>query len=84
MDKQWQLQQAKSHLSEVIKRAEKGETQVITKRGERVAVLIDYARYLSLTGQEKNLLEVLRGDGPYLEDLLLERDADYGRELDLG
>lgn len=81
MDKTWQLQDAKSRLSEVVKRAEGGETQVITKRGDKVAVVIDYERYLNLTGQQKTLLEVLRGEEPYTEDLMLERDKDEGRDL---
>lgn len=80
MDKTWQLQDAKSRLSEVVKRAEGGEAQVITKHGDKVAVVIDYQRYLSLTGQEQTLLEVLRGDEPYIDDLVLERDQDDGRD----
>lgn len=81
MDKTWQLQDAKSHLSEVVTRATNGETQVITKRGEKVAVMIDYDRYLSLTGQAKSLLEVVRGEPPYTEELPLERDRSLGREV---
>ena len=81
MDKTWQLQDAKSHLSEVVKRAEGGEAQVITKRGNKVAVIIDYERYLSLTGQHKTLLEVLRGHEPYTDELVSERDKDEGRDL---
>lgn len=80
MDKTWQLQNAKSHLSEVVERANSGETQVITKRGVKVAVMIDYDLYLSLTGQHKSLLEVLRGEGPYSDDLQVERDRSLGRD----
>lgn len=83
MNKIWQLQHAKSHLSELVKRAESGEAQVITKHGENVAVVIDYRRYLSLTGQQQTLLKVLRGDGTPIDDLLATRDKGIGREVDL-
>lgn len=81
MDKVWQLQKAKSHLSEVVDRAKTGETQVITKRGEKAVVVIDYDRYLSLTGQAKSLLEVLRGEPPFADDLLVTRDPSSGRDV---
>ena len=81
MDRTWQLQKAKSHLSEVVERAQTGETQVITKRGEKSVVVIDYDRYLSLTGQTKSLLEVLRGAPPFTDELLVERDSDSGRDV---
>lgn len=83
MDKIWQLQDAKSHLSEVVKRAEGGEAQIITKHGDKVAVIIDYEHYLSLTGQHKTLLEVLRGEGPYIDELVSERDKSDSRDLSL-
>ena len=79
MDRTWQLQKAKSHLSEVIERAKTGETQVITKHGEKSVVVIDYDRYLTLTGQTKSLLEVLRGEPPFTDDLEVTRDKSVGR-----
>ena len=81
MDRTWQLQKAKSHLSEVVERAKTGETQVITKHGEKSVVVIDYDRYLTLTGQTKSLLEVLRGAPPFADDLLVERDSNPGRDV---
>lgn len=81
MDKIWQLQEAKSRFSEVVEKAQAGEVQIVTKRGEKVVVVIDYARYLELSGQAKSLLEVLRGDPPYTEELVVERDMPLGREV---
>lgn len=46
-------------------------------------MVIDYDRYLRLTGQAKGLLEVLRGDPPYPDDLVLERDRSPAREITL-
>lgn len=81
MDRTWQLQKAKTHLSEVVERAKTGETQVITKRGEKSVVVIGYDRYLALTGQTKSLLEVLRGAPPFTDELLFERDSNPGRDV---
>lgn len=81
MDKMWQLQDAKSHFSEVVERAKGGEAQVITRRGEKAVVVIDYDRYLRLTGQAKSLLEVLRDDLPFDDELVIERDRSPGRDV---
>ena len=44
-------------------------------------VVIDYNRYLQLTGQAKSLLEVLRGDPLYTDELVIERDRSPAREV---
>lgn len=82
IERVWQLQDAKSRFSEVVEKAVSGEAQVVTKRGEKVVVVIDYARYLELTGQTKSLLEVLRGEPPYTEELVIERDTAIDLESD--
>ena len=74
MERVWQLQDAKSRFSEVVEKAVSGEVQVVTKRGEKSVVVIDYARYLELTGQTKSLLEVLRGEPPFTDVLVAERE----------
>jgi prevent-host-death family protein len=81
MDKIWQLQEAESRFAEVVEHAQAGEVQVVTKRGEKAVVVINYERYLELSGQTKGLLEVLRGEPPYTEELLLERDMPLGGEV---
>lgn len=83
MDKTWPLEDAEGHLSELVKRAEGGEVQVITREGEKAVVLMDYARYVALS-KPKSLLAVLRGGPPYLDDLQLERDKSPGRAVELG
>ncbi|MEV6980178.1 type II toxin-antitoxin system Phd/YefM family antitoxin [Sphaerisporangium sp. NPDC051017] len=42
---QWQLQEAKQKLSEVLRRAHEEGPQVVTRHGEEVAVVIDIAEY---------------------------------------
>ena len=83
MNKTWQLQDAKSHFSELVERAKQGDAQIVTKRGEKAAVLIGYEQYLALTDKETSLLNVLRGNPPYFEDLPFERDEDVGRKVTL-
>ncbi len=41
----WQVQTAKQRFSEVIRAAEKGEPQFITRHGQEVAVVVDIAEY---------------------------------------
>jgi prevent-host-death family protein len=79
MDKIWQLQDAKSHFSELVERAVKGEKQIVTKRGKKAAVMLAYEEYLELSQQKMSLLEALRGQPPHV-DLNIERDKDI-REL---
>ena len=81
MDKTWQLQEAKSHFSEVVERATKGETQIVTKHGKKAAVVLAYDSYLELKQQKTSLLDILRS-GPTL-DFELERSKDTGRKVDL-
>lgn len=56
----WQLQDAKQRFSEVVRAAESGEPQVITKHGREVAVVIEYEGYrrsMEGSGGLKELLE---------------------------
>lgn len=71
--KAWQLQEAKSRFSELVQNAQAGEAQVVTKHGKEVAVVLDYLRYLELTGGKRSVRETLKG-APDLTELGLERD----------
>lgn len=76
----WQLQSAKSHFSEVIERASRGEAQIVTKHGKRTAVILSYSDYLELSQKKSSLLELLRTE-PYY-DIEFERSKDTGRDID--
>ena len=78
----WQVQQAKQRLSEVLRAAQTGEPQVITRHGEDVAVVIDIATYRALTGVSVELADFLR-HGPTFDDLDLERGGDLARAVEL-
>ncbi len=58
----WQVQEAKQRFSEVLRAAETGEPQIVTKHGEEVAVVIDIAAYRRLKGEQVGLMEYLRVD----------------------
>ena len=74
-ERQWQLQDAKAHFSEVVKRAQQGEAQLITKRGEKAVVVLSYDQYEQLQGVNKILWDIFK-TAPRLDEdeLPLERD----------
>ncbi len=79
----WQVQEAKQRFSEVLRAAETGEPQIVTKYGEEVAVVVDIAEYRRLRGESGSLMDYLRAE-PYLDtDLEIERQRDLPREIDL-
>jgi prevent-host-death family protein len=74
MQRVWQLQEAKNKLSEVVNEAIKGGPQVITRRGEDVAVVISSREYQQLTTGGQTLYEFFRASPFVSVDLDLSRD----------
>jgi prevent-host-death family protein len=60
MPRVWQLQEAKNKLSEVVDQATSDGPQVITRRGEEVAVVISPASYRQLTARKQALSAFFR------------------------
>ena len=79
----WQLQEAKSKFSEVVKRALSEGPQGITVRGEPVAVLISRAEYARLTRLKPGFVEFMRRSPMAGLALDLERQLDLTREIAL-
>jgi len=80
-DKTWQLQEAKSRLSEVIKQAAIAP-QTITLRDVPVAVIVSMEKYKQLTKPEKSLLEFLRSAPFPLDELEIpERKVEKRRGI---
>lgn len=88
----WQVQEAKTKLSEVIDRAITEGPQTITRHGKARAVLISMEEYRAMTdGKEppaekpKMTFKEFLLSGPKFDDLdlYLERSKDTGREIDL-
>jgi antitoxin Phd len=80
MRKTWQLQEAKSRLSELVKQAEQDGPQIITRHGEEVAVVLSYAEYTRLHQPETSLVEFMRSSPLLGEDLDMERDQSPLRQ----
>jgi prevent-host-death family protein len=78
----WQLQQAKTRLSEVIEEAHAKGPQIITRHGTERAVLLSIGDYRALVAHQPNLIEYLLG-GPKVEDFDIESCRDMGREIEL-
>lgn len=79
----WQVQEAKQRFSEVLRAAESGEPQIVTKHGEEVAVVIDIAEYRRLRGESVGFMEYLRAEPLADADLDIERGSERPRTIDL-
>lgn len=80
---QWQLQEAKNRLSQVVEQACTSGPQAITVRGHVKAVLVSAEEYRRLTQQPTSLSEFFRQSPLYGIDLDLERSRDIGRDVEL-
>ncbi|MEO8350506.1 MAG: type II toxin-antitoxin system Phd/YefM family antitoxin [Chthoniobacteraceae bacterium] len=80
MNSVWQLQEAKSRLSELVQSAQKRGAQTITKHGRPVAVVLSAEAYSQLQPRPK-IVDVLR-ECPD-PGLLVERLRDTPRPLEL-
>jgi prevent-host-death family protein len=78
----WQVQEAKTRLSEVIEEARGSGPQIITRHGRERAVLLSIEDYRALTAHKPNLKEYLLG-GPKVDSFEIEYDRDTGREIEL-
>jgi prevent-host-death family protein len=79
----WQVQEAKQRFSELLRAAEDGEPQIVTKHGEEIAVVIDIAEYRRLRGESVTLLDFLRAEPLADDGFDVERQQDLPRDVDL-
>jgi prevent-host-death family protein len=78
----WQVQDAKTRLSEVIEDAHSKGPQIITRHGAERAVVLSIDDFRALTAHKPGLKEYLLG-GPKVDSFEIEPDRDTGREIDL-
>jgi len=78
MNDVWQLQDAKNKLSKVIERALKQGPQLITRRGEKSAVVISYSEYTRMKKSQAKLSEFFRASP--LGGIDFERDKSLSRD----
>jgi prevent-host-death family protein len=81
--KTWQLQDAKAHLSELVKKASSGAPQEITLRGRPTVVVLSTQQYKKLKKPKQKLASFLRQSPLADIDLELERDKNPMRDIEL-
>lgn len=80
----WQIQEAKAHLSELVRETEHGGPQAITWHGRQVAVVLSKAEYERLTGAGQSLVEFMRRSPLFgADDIDLSRDTSLTRDVAL-
>lgn len=78
----WPMQDAKTHLSEVVRDAQRAGPQAITWHGREVAVVLSRADYERLTGADQSLVEFMQRSPLFgSEDIDFTRDASSTREV---
>jgi len=78
----WQLQEAKAKFSEVIRMTET-EPQVVTMRGQPIAVIVSQREYLRLAKPKPSFLELMQRAPLTDSEIEIERDRSEAREIDL-
>ena len=78
----WQLQDAKTRLSELIEDAHTKGAQIITRHGAERAVILSMAEYRALTAHRPDLRAYLMS-GPKVDDFEAPRERDMGRDVAL-
>lgn len=77
----WQVQEAKSNLSELIGKAESDGPQIITRHGKKVAVVVSAEEYGRFQRSGESLLALCRRFAGAGDDLVIERSREGGREF---
>jgi prevent-host-death family protein len=80
MSNTWKLEQARANLSELVERAIRGETQLITKHGQ-AAVYVIAAKHAP-SPDNPSLWDIF-SQAPRIEEDWLERDTSSARDIDL-
>jgi prevent-host-death family protein len=83
MHSEWQLQEAKSGFSKLIKLASSGEAQVVTVHGKPTAVVVSAEQYAQLTRRRSKLSAALLSPELAADDIDFSRSRDVGRNIEL-
>lgn len=79
----WQLQDAKAHLSELVKNASAGTPQEITLRGKPAVVVLSVQQYEKLKQPKQKLVNFLKQSPLVGIDINIERDKTSMRDIEL-
>ena len=83
MHSEWQLQEAKTNLSQLIKQAAGGDVQTVTVHGKPMAVVVSAEAYARLTRHKGKLSAALLRPDLAGEELDFSRSRDTGRDIEL-
>ncbi|MCK5876540.1 MAG: type II toxin-antitoxin system Phd/YefM family antitoxin [Candidatus Marithrix sp.] len=79
---QWQLQEAKNKLGQLVQYAQK-EPQIITLQGKEIVAVISIKDYQKIYKKKSTLLSIMQ-NSPWAEiDLHLSRSKYIGRNIKL-
>jgi len=79
----WQLQDAKARLSEVIKKACQSGAQQVTVRGKPTAVVISVDEYEAMKRERPDFIHFMRSSPLVGAELELARDDSPVRDIEL-
>jgi antitoxin Phd len=79
----WALQDAKAHLSELVKKAQKYGPQFISVRGDPAVVVISQEEYQALVTPAISVIDFFRNSPLRGLHLDLSRDKSVNRDIDL-
>jgi len=82
----WQVQTAKARFSELLRRARAEGPQIVTKQGKDDVVVVTVEQYRKQTKRSRQPASLVQffAQSPLAGvDLNLERDREYGRDIEL-
>jgi len=79
----WPLQDAKAHLSELVKKAQQQGPQYISVRGDPAVVVISEEKYRALITPPTSLVDFFRQSPLVGLKLDLSRDQSLNRDIEL-
>jgi prevent-host-death family protein len=82
-DREWQLQEAKNRLSQVVELALHDGPQTITLRGKPSAVVVSFDEFRKLTMPQTGLSQFFKQSPLCDVELDFSRSADLSREVEL-
>lgn len=82
-ERQWQLQDAKNRLSQVVERAVHDGPQTITLRGKPTAVVVSIEEFRRLNAPQESLASFFKNSPLHGLELDLLRSGDLSREVEL-
>jgi len=80
---QWQLQDAKARLSELVKSAHKEGPQQVTVRGKPSAIVISVEEFEAMKRQRPRFVDLMRSSPMVGESLTIERSDSLTRDVTL-